>query len=1002
MTARLSLATEDDTTDDVDSVVRVTVVADSSGTPAYAPGTPAAASVTVTDDDANEFTIAFAQSSYSAAEDGGALGVGIAFASVSERPPSGPLSVTIATRAGDAQAGRDFSARMETITVPRARFDSTGRATHLLSILILNDSDNEGPETFDLVLSSPGVAASSDRASLGTPATATVTIDDNDLPAITVAADAASVAEGAAAAFTLTRTGSVTEALTVGVAVSEDGAMLAGAAPTSFTFQAGSATAPLSLATEDDAADEADSEVRVRILTDSADPATYKRGRPAAASVTVTDNDVNEFTIAFARASYSVAEDEGPLTVGIAFASASSRPPTGLVSVTIATRAGGAQAGQDFTARSVTVELQPGDFDAEGRAAHALSIPILDDTDYEGPETFQVVLSSPGAQRALENASLGTPAAAVVTIDDDDLPAVTVAADSDSVAEGTAAAFTLTRTGDVTEALTVGVAVSEDGDMLAGTAPGSVAFEAGSATAALSLATEDDTTEEADSRVTVTVVADGADPATYEPGTPAAAAVTVTDDDAAEDDVALRASGAREWLVRFGRTATALVSETIGSRLSGREPEGDRLTIAGRAVPVSAGGGSATPAIRPAFDDASRDRTDGHGGAQEVPPGSLMSASAFAFSQAREDGARWSFWGQGSGGRFSGEEGSLSFSGEVLSGAAGLEFAGPAALGGVAVVHGRGDGRYEYRLPRRPASKYDIEAHLTGVHPYVRFSPDRRTRVWGTFGFSRGSMSVKDPGGRHDGDISMLTGAAGASRQLLQEGGFDLKLRGDAFGSRLESRTAPGLPAVEGGVFRVRAAMEAGHEREVGNGARLRPSLEAGLRYDGGDAETGVGLELGGGLELRNPARGVSVQAGGRVLAMHSDRDYRDWSVAGSVRLDPGTGGRGLALSLRPSYDTGGAERAGRLMREESFAGLESEGKPSGRVGLDIGYGLGAFGTGVLTPRAGMELDDAGARRYGTGVRLTLGGRLDLDVSSHHRFEGDAGHALQVRGSLRW
>ncbi|MDE0386125.1 MAG: choice-of-anchor D domain-containing protein [Defluviicoccus sp.] len=1130
-TARLNLPTEDDAVDEADGAVTVTVAADRAVPIAYAPGTPAAASVTVTDDDPNRFAIAFGERTYSVDEGAGTLTVDVEFASTSGRPPETSVSVTVATQAGSAQAGQDFADRTETISVPPAEFDASGRATGAATITILDDADSEGPETFDLVLSSPGAAHESASAELGAPATATVTIEDDDLPAVTVAANRDSVPETTEIRFTLSRTGITMEALTVGVTVSETGTMLAGTPPDSVTFPARSAEAVLMVAIDNDLMTEDDSEVTVAVVADSADPATYRTGTPESAATMVQDNDLSRFTIAFTQASYSADEDDGTLAVGIVFESANNQPPDGQVSVTVATRDGSAQAGQDFTAQAVTVELQPGDFDATGRATEELSIPILDDAESEASETFEIVLSSPGAPHAHDEVSLGTPATATVTITDTDPLAVAVAADADSVAEGMVAAFTLTRNGDVTETLTVGVAVSEDGAMLAGSPPGSVTFEAGSATASLSLATEDDAVSEAHSVVTVTVVADSADPATYVPGTPgaasvtvtdndvneftiafgaasysvaedegpltagiafvsaigrpptgplsvtvatrdgsaragqdftarsvtvevrpgdfdatgratqalsipilddadyegpetfdldlsspgathasdraslgtpAAAAVTVTDDDAAEDDVALRASGAREWLVRFGRTATALVSETIGGRLSGREPEGDRLTIAGRAVPVSAGGASATPAIRPAFDDAPRDRADGHGGAQEVPPGSLMSASAFAFSQAREDGARWSFWGQGSGGRFSGEEGSLSFSGEVVSGAAGLEFAGPAALGGVAVVHGRGDGRYEHRLLRRPASKYDIEAHLTGVHPYVRFSPDRRTRVWGTFGFSRGSMSVKDPGGRHDGDISMLTGAAGASRQLLQEGGFDLKLRGDALGSRLESRTAPGLPAVEGGVFRVRAAMEAGHEREVGNGARLRPSLEAGLRYDGGDAETGVGLELGGGLELRNPARGVSVRAGGRVLAMHSDRDYRDWSVAGSVRLDPGTGGRGLALSLRPSYDTGGAERAGRLMREESFAGLESEGKPSGRVGLDIGYGLGAFGTGVLTPRAGMELDDAGARRYGTGIRLTLGGSLDLDVSSHHRFEGDDGHALRVRGSLRW
>ena len=35
---------------------------------------------------------------------------------------------------------------------------------------------------------------------------------------------------------------------------------------------------------------------------------------------------------------------------------------------------------------------------------------------------------------------------------------------------------------------------------------------------------------------------------------------------------------------------------------------------------------------------------------------------------------------------------------------------------------------------------------------------------------------------------------------------------------------------------------------EAGNGATFTPSAEIGLRHDGGDAETGTGVEIGGGL----------------------------------------------------------------------------------------------------------------------------------------------------------
>ena len=72
------------------------------------------------------------------------------------------------------------------------------------------------------------------------------------------------------------------------------------------------------------------------------------------------------------------------------------------------------------------------------------------------------------------------------------LPVVSIATSTTPVTEGTAASFTLSRTGDTTAELTVQVSVSESGAAVSGTAPTSVTFAAESSTATLSVATEDD------------------------------------------------------------------------------------------------------------------------------------------------------------------------------------------------------------------------------------------------------------------------------------------------------------------------------------------------------------------------------------------------------------------------------------------------------------------------------------------------------------------------------
>ena len=117
-------------------------------------------------------------------------------------------------------------------------------------------------------------------------------------------------------------------------------------------------------------------------------------------------------------------------------------------------------------------------------------------------------------------------------------PAITIAADRGSVAEGEEAVFTLTRTGDTTNALTVRLAVSDPGFFLRGNhwdpVPAShleQRIEAGADTARVSLQTRDDRRDVPHGNLTVSVVA-GSD---YSAGGAASATVTVTDDDVAPE-----------------------------------------------------------------------------------------------------------------------------------------------------------------------------------------------------------------------------------------------------------------------------------------------------------------------------------------------------------------------------------------------------------------------------------------------------------------------------------
>lgn len=128
-------------------------------------------------------------------------------------------------------------------------------------------------------------------------------------------------------------------------------------------------------------------------------------------------------------------------------------------------------------------------------------------------------------------------------------------------------------------------------------------------------------------------------------------------------------------------------------------------------------------------------------------------------------------------------------------------------------------------------------------------------------------------------------------------------LRSDAFWVRMDSDAVRGptgnLAATEADATRLRLIVEGSRRFDTGGGA-VTPTLELGLRHDGGDADTGAGLEAGAALAYA--AAGVSVEGSVRTLLAHSQSEYREWGAAGAVRIDPGAAQRGLSLTVAPSW----------------------------------------------------------------------------------------------------
>ena len=97
---------------------------------------------------------------------------------------------------------------------------------------------------------------------------------------------------------------------------------------------------------------------------------------------------------------------------------------------------------------------------------------------------------------------------------------------------------------------------------------------------------------------------------------------------------------------------------------------------------------------------------------------------------------------------------------------------------------------------------------------------------------------------------TMVMGAIGMDG-LLRDGGskgITLKSTADVLTVKTTSEEVDGLDSSEGSLSRLRLGVEAVRPFPLANGSSLLPSMELGIRQDGGDAETGFGMDLGAGI----------------------------------------------------------------------------------------------------------------------------------------------------------
>ena len=269
---------------------------------------------------------------------------------------------------------------------------------------------------------------------------------------------------------------------------------------------------------------------------------------------------------------------------------------------------------------------------------------------------------------------------------------------------------------------------------------------------------------------------------------------------------------------------------------------------------------------------------------------------------------------------------------------------------------------------------------------------------------------------RYGADLAMTLAAVGVRGDLVTPaaaGGFALALKADAFWVRTESdsASAPGVGNLAGAraeASRLRAVLDGSRTFALAAGRTLTPSVTLGLRQDGGDAETGAGMDLGAGLGYADPSRGLDVTLRVHGLAAHADDGYGEWGVSGSLRLAPGEAGRGLSASLTPSYGAapGSAERLWTLPDASGLVAHEDTPRSS-RLDAEVGYGMAVSGGFTGTPHVGLGLSDT-AQEFRMGWRLSstsqvVGGiEVNIDTARRDSTGDSTEHRIGVGVTAQW
>ena len=465
--------------------------------------------ITLVDDDATpQITLAPTPTS-PIAENGGTSTVTVTSSIIS----SSAITVTLAPGAGATATGggTDYSLGSSSLVI------AAGSSTQSTTITSVDDNITEGNEA--VVLDITGVSGGG-AAESGTPQQIAVIITDDDSAGFTLSKTTASVAEtGTTDTFTVVLNSEPTANVTLTLSDNDSTEVLY---PSSLVFSTGnwSTSQTVTLTGKDDDVDDGNRSILLTLTPGSTD-GNYNSPGLAARTVTVTTTDNDTAGFAISRTTADVSENGTSVTFTVVL----NTEPTNTVEF-------------DITSDDLSeARVSPGSLTfstGNWTVSQTVTITGWDDSDDDDnvTSTTSVAIDQPNTLDSVYD-GVGLKTINVLTIDDEEMPIVTLSAAANNVAESGTVQITATQNRiagtDTTVNLSTTNVTTSAGDY---NAPGAITITAGSTSGSVNFAPVNDSVDEDNESLMIQIssVSGGESAAA---GTPQQVSVVINDDDTA-------------------------------------------------------------------------------------------------------------------------------------------------------------------------------------------------------------------------------------------------------------------------------------------------------------------------------------------------------------------------------------------------------------------------------------------------------------------------------------